>query len=97
MQLFAVVTVRNKVDVLAINLRHHISQGIERFLVVDNGSSDGTDQILASFAEQGQLHRVRDSGPYYQSDITNDLAREAGSMGSRHRRCLNPIKRPTWK
>ena len=82
MKLVGVMMVRNEADVLAINLRHHFGQGIDEFLIVDNGSSDGTDRILESFAEDGRLRWVRDSGPYNQSGITTDLAREAGSLGA---------------
>ena len=82
MKLVGVMMVRNEADVLGINLRHHFAQGVDEFLVVDNGSSDGTDRVLESFAEDGRLRWVRDSGPYNQSDITTDLAREAGSLGA---------------
>ena len=63
-------------------MRHHFAQGVDQFLVVDNGSSDGCDPVLESFAEGGRLHWIRDSGSYNQSDITTDLAREAASMGA---------------
>ena len=82
MKLFGVMMVRNEVDILGVNLRHHFAQGVDQFLVVDNGSSDGTLGVLESFAEDGRLHWIRDAGPYNQSDITTDLAREAGAMGA---------------
>ena len=82
MKLFGVMMVRNEADILAVNLRHHFAQGVDQVLVVDNGSSDGTLGVLESFAEDGRLHWIRDAGPYNQSDITTDLAREAGAMGA---------------
>ncbi len=82
MKLFGVMMVRNEVDILGVNLRHQFAQGVDQFLVVDNGSSDGTLGVLESFAEDGRLHWIRDAGPYNQSEITTDLAREAGAMGA---------------
>ncbi len=82
MKLFGVMMVRNEADILEMNLRHHFAQGVDQFLVVDNGSSDGTLAVLESFADDGRLRWIRDAGPYDQSDITTDLAREAGTMGA---------------
>ena len=82
MKLFGVMMVRNEADILGVNLRHHFAQGVDQFLVVDNGSSDPTISVLESFAEDGRLRWIRDAGPYNQSDITTDLAREAGTMGA---------------
>ena len=82
MKLFGVMMVRNEADVLEVNLRHHFAQGVDQFLVVDNGSSDGTLGVLESFADDGRVRWIRDAGPYNQSEITTDLAREAGEMGA---------------
>ncbi len=82
MKLFGVMMVRNEADILAVNLRHHFAQGVDQFLVVDNGSSDRTLDVLETFQEEGRLHWIRDAGPYNQSNITSDLAREAGAMGA---------------
>ena len=41
MKLVGVMMVRNEADVIGINLRHHFDQGVDEFLVVDNGSSRG--------------------------------------------------------
>lgn len=40
-------TVRNEMERLPFFLRHHRALGVDRFLIVDNGSDDGTTQWLA--------------------------------------------------
>ena len=69
--------VRNEADILRVNLRHHLAAGIDRFLVVDNGSSDGSDQILQELSRDGRVKWTRDEGKYCQAEITTELAREA--------------------
>ena len=75
--------VRNEADVIRANVLHHLSMGLDWVVVVDNGSSDGTDGILAQLARQDQRVRwSRDDMPFEQSDLFTRLAREAHSEGA---------------
>ena len=40
--------VRNEADIIEDNLRYHRAQGVDFFIVLDNGSTDGTLEILES-------------------------------------------------
>jgi hypothetical protein len=40
---------RNEVDIIGHNLRHHHAMGIRSFVLVDNGSSDGGQTVVAEF------------------------------------------------
>jgi hypothetical protein len=51
---------RDEADVIEDNIRYHVAQGITSFLATDNGSSDGTREILAQYEEAG-LMRVFDA------------------------------------
>lgn len=82
MKVFGLMMVRNEADILRVNLLHHFSVGIDRFLIVDNGSTDGTDRILRDFTSDGYLEWRRDDGPYRQAEITTELAREAFRQGA---------------
>lgn len=47
-----VMVVRDEADVIAQNINFHLQFGVESFVVTDNGSKDGTREILADFARQ---------------------------------------------
>ncbi|MDQ1125245.1 glycosyltransferase involved in cell wall biosynthesis [Microbacterium sp. SORGH_AS 505] len=49
------VMVRDEADVIAAMLEHHLAQGIDLILVTDNGSVDGTRQILAEYEQSGRV------------------------------------------
>ena len=82
MKIFGLMMVRNEADILRVNLLHHLAAGIDRFLVVDNGSSDGSDQILREMGRDGRVSWTRDDGKYRQAEITTGLAHEARSAGA---------------
>ena len=77
MKVYGISIVRNEADIIRTNVLYHLSLGIDRLLIVDNGSSDGTDQILRQLGQDRRVRWSRDDGPYYQSQITSELAREA--------------------
>ena len=82
MKIFGVMMVRNEADILRVNVLHHLDQGVDYFLVVDNGSWDGTDRVLQELSRSGRLGWIRDPGTYQQSEITTELAREAFRRGA---------------
>jgi predicted O-methyltransferase YrrM/uncharacterized coiled-coil protein SlyX len=77
MQLWTIMIVRNEADILAVNLLHYLELGVDRILVVDNGSTDGTDRILARLGRDRRVRWTVDNGPYLQAEITTELVREA--------------------
>jgi hypothetical protein len=82
-QVFGLMMVRNEADILRVNLRHHLALGIDQFLIVDNGSSDGTVEILEELSrDTGRVRWTRDPGPYRQAEITTGLAHEAYLSGA---------------
>jgi len=82
MHVVGLMIVRNEADILRVNVLHHLSLGVDRFLIVDNGSSDGTNRILRELSGDGRVKWREDPGPYRQSEITTDLAREAFRTGA---------------
>jgi glycosyltransferase involved in cell wall biosynthesis len=63
-RLLCFLVVRNEALRLPAVLAHHRRAGIERFFVVDNGSTDGTAEILA---EQADVALYTAEGSYAQS------------------------------
>src|SRR5512143_3024766 len=82
MQIFGLMIVRNEADIVRVNVLHHLAVGVNRFLIVDNGSEDGTDQILHDLSLDGRVSFTRYSGPWRQAEITTQLALEAFRRGA---------------
>jgi len=53
----------DEVDIIRDFLEYHLSLGVERFVAVDAGSTDGTVDILAEYERSGRLHLTRRFDP----------------------------------
>lgn len=82
MNLFAISTVRNEADIIDLNVRYHLRQGVDRFLIIDNGSTDGTTQRLARLARDPRVRWSRDAGDWHQAEAQTELARAAARAGA---------------
>ena len=83
MRLVATLLVRDEVDVVAATIEYHLAQGVDLVLVTDNGSVDGTREVLAEYEHEGVV-RVRDepSHDYRQSEWVTSMARDAARLGA---------------
>ncbi len=52
--------VRDEEDVLDHNLRFHVAQGVDFFVVTDNGSRDATPEILDRYVRAGLAHVIEE-------------------------------------
>lgn len=50
------IIARNEADVLEANLRAHRALGVDHFAILDNGSTDGTAEILERWRQAGLAH-----------------------------------------
>jgi len=82
MKIAAVSVVRNAADIIAINLLHHFSSGIDAMYVVDHKSTDGTDAVLARAARRFPVRWTRYDGHFVQGEILTELARLAQREGA---------------
>jgi len=81
---WAVSMVKNEADVIEASVRHLFSQGVDAMVVADNGSTDGTLDILRSLAREFPLYVAIDSlVAYEQSAKMTRLARFATEHGAR--------------
>lgn len=82
MTVFGVSMVKDEADIIEGTLRH-MADEVDHLLVVDNGSTDGTRDILAHLAKLLPL-TVRDDFEvgYYQSRKMTAYARIAAEMGA---------------
>lgn len=59
MRLVMTLKVRDEADILDDNLRYHRALGVDFFVVTDNGSVDGTSEILDRYVQAGLAHVIR--------------------------------------
>lgn len=55
MRLVLTLLCRNEADIIASTIDYHFSRGVDLIIATDNGSCDGTTEILARYAERGNL------------------------------------------
>lgn len=80
MSVWAITMVKDEADVIEPVLRHVAAQGVEGIIVADNGSTDGTREIIERLGESDALDPVTlmlkddDEPAYYQSAKMTNLA-----------------------
>ncbi|MBN1461296.1 MAG: glycosyltransferase family 2 protein [Armatimonadetes bacterium] len=80
---WAVSTVRNVVDIIGDCVTHMLAQEVDHVLIVDNGSTDGTLEVLRGLEKDARVHVAVDprEGHFQQARI-NLLSREAARAGA---------------
>jgi hypothetical protein len=81
-RVFGLMVVRDAIDLIRVNVLHHLSAGVERLLICDNGSTDGTREQLERLARRAPVDLRVDAGPFDQQRLTNELAAEARRQGA---------------
>lgn len=82
MTTFAVTMVRDEADIIEATVRRMARQ-VDWIIVADNGSVDGTRDILEALAHELPLWIVDDREPgYFQSQKMTALAQRAGAAGA---------------
>jgi glycosyltransferase involved in cell wall biosynthesis len=70
---------RNEEDILDAHLAFHLNAGVDLVIAIDNGSDDGTTEILESYARDGHVELTRDDGELDQAKSVTELARGAAT------------------
>ena len=83
-RLIMTILCRNEVDIIESNIRTHAKLGVDGFLVMDNGSTDGTREILAKLSKEFDLQIIdQPAQTYQQAKWMKQLAHKArDTMGA---------------
>lgn len=71
MSIWAISLVLNEADIIATTLQHLLDQGVDGIVVADNGSTDGTAEIIVDFE---RTFLVPAPGGFQQADRMTRLA-----------------------
>jgi len=82
MTIFAIMIVRNEADILRTNVLYHQAIGVDRFIVLNNGSIDETGAVLRSMSKKGFLQYYNYQGPFHEVVLATSLARLAIERGA---------------
>ncbi|MDF1763499.1 MAG: glycosyltransferase family 2 protein [Oleibacter sp.] len=63
------ILVRNEIDIIEDNIRFHAAQGVDCFAVMDNGSDDGTRELLEKLKSEFDLHVIDQPAQNYQQAL----------------------------
>ncbi|MEK6271662.1 MAG: glycosyltransferase family 2 protein [Actinomycetota bacterium] len=76
--------VRDEADIIEANLRYHSAQGVDFFVVGDNGSTDGTVEILERYERAGlvELEHFRGTVNQAWSEGRTKLGRRTHERGA---------------
>lgn len=80
MRLAMTLMVRDEADIVGAMIDHHLAQGVDTLIVTDNGSVDGTAELLEGYAAEGRIVLHRDPEHRKQQAVTvTRMAREAAT------------------
>ncbi len=60
MRLVMTAMIRDEADIVTAMIEHHRAQGVDQFIITDNGSTDGTTEILERYSADGLVDLRRD-------------------------------------
>jgi Glycosyl transferase family 2 len=79
MKLAMTLLVRDEADIIDEQISFHLAAGVDFIIASDNGSTDGTTEILEDYARGGHLHRIELSDPFSQIEVVTQMARLAAT------------------
>lgn len=78
MKLVMLLLVRDEIDIVSSNLNFHLDHGVDHVVAIDNGSIDGTRDVLDDYQRAGVATVVDEPGRNYnQTDWTTRAALQA--------------------
>lgn len=72
-RLVMTILCRNEVDIIEYNIRVHSYLGVDAFVIMDNGSTDGTREKIAELAKEFTIKIIDQTGIYNQKVWMKEL------------------------
>jgi len=69
MHLAMSILVRDEADIIEDNIRHHAASGVSSFIVTDNGSVDGTRELLEGLSKEFNLTIIDEESMTIDQDL----------------------------
>ncbi|MDR6973251.1 glycosyltransferase family 2 protein [Leifsonia shinshuensis] len=82
MRLAMTLMVRDEADIVGAMIDHHLAQGVDTIIVTDNGSVDGTAELLESYASDGRI--VLHHDPEHRKQQAQTVTRMAREAATEH-------------
>lgn len=83
MKLALTLLAKNEADVVDANVSYHLNAGVDFIVATDNGSTDGTLEILERYERLGVLELIREpSSDFQQGAWVTRMARLASERGA---------------
>jgi len=73
-RLVMTILVKDEADIIEANIRTHASLGVDAFAIMDNGSIDGTREILTKLEKEFEIVIIDEKGDYNQAKWMKQLA-----------------------
>jgi hypothetical protein len=70
---------RNEADIIDAQLSFHLNAGVDFVVAIDNGSDDGTSELLESYARDGYVDVTHDPADYDEGGWVTKMARRAAT------------------
>ncbi|MGR3313891.1 glycosyltransferase family 2 protein [Roseovarius indicus] len=78
MKLVMLLLVRDEIDIISANMTFHLDHGVDKVVAIDNGSVDGTRDVLDEFERAGAATVIDEPGRNYdQTTWTTNAALRA--------------------
>ena len=78
MKLVMLLLVRDEIDIISTNLEYHLEHGVDKVVAIDNGSVDGTRDVLDEYERAGAATVIDEPGrDYNQTEWTTRAALRA--------------------
>ena len=80
MKIVMTLLVRDEIDIIQAQLDYHLAEGVDHIIVTDNGSVDGTLDILHDYADRGLIELFHEPpSDFSQHRWVTRMARHAAS------------------